>query len=51
MKEELIEEYGKEAYEDSIKKLKNLHDIKVNLKYTETERKQKFETINDDNAK
>ena len=51
MKEELIEEYGKEAYEDSIKKLKNLHDIKVNLKYTETERKQKFETIKDDNAK
>lgn len=51
MKEELIKEYGKEAYEDSIKKLKNLHDIKVNVEYTETERKQKFETIKDDNIK
>jgi len=51
MKEELIKEYGKETYEDSIKKLKNLHDIKVNVEYTETERKQKFETIKDDNIK
>ena len=51
MKEELIKEYGEEAYKDSIEKLNNLHDIKVNVEYTETERKQKFETIKDDNIK